>query len=201
MAIRHHIKVLIVDDDPQVCKAIGAILQESDYQVQTCTQGRAGLQASRKTSFDIALIDIMMPDLDGIELIQRIKAEDSRIALVLMTAAPDLPTATEAMRLGARDYIAKPFQQDQLLTAIERLAREMGLIYTQEQELNRLIGQRIRQERLKQDLTLRQLSERSDLTTSQLSQVELGKNAASVWALARIGGALGKQLSQLLEGL
>ena len=127
--------------------------------------------------------------------------EEPRVAPVVMTAYPDIQTAAETMRLGCRDYLTKPFREEQLLLAIERVSQEMGLIYTNEQELNRLIGQRIRQERLKQSLTLRQLSERSELTTSQLSQVELGKNAASVWALARISGSLGKQLCELLAGL
>ncbi|MBP7934606.1 MAG: response regulator [Phycisphaerae bacterium] len=201
MAVRHHIKVLVVDDDPQVCKTVGKILQENDYQVQTYTQPRQALQAVRKTPFDIALIDIKMPDVNGVELVEKIRGEDDRVATVVMTAFPDVQSAAETMRLGARDYITKPFSAEQLLAAIERIAQELGLIYTNEHELNRLIGQRIRQERLKQSLTLRQLSERSELTTSQLSQVELGKNAASVWALARISGALGKQLCELIGGL
>ncbi|HOW73568.1 MAG TPA: response regulator [Phycisphaerae bacterium] len=201
MAVRHHIKVLVVDDDPQVCKTVGKILQENNYQVQTYTQPRQALQAVRKTPFDIALIDIKMPDVNGVELVEKIRGEDDRVAALVMTAFPDVQSAAETMRLGARDYITKPFSAEQLLAAIERIAQELGLIYTNEHELNRLIGQRIRQERLKQSLTLRQLSERSELTTSQLSQVELGKNAASVWALARISGALGKQLCELIGGL
>lgn len=201
MAVRHHIKVLVVDDDPQVCKTVGKILQENNYQVQSFTQPRQSLQAVRKTPFDIGLIDIKMPDLSGVELVEKIKAEDDRVALLVMTAYPDVQSAAETMRLGARDYITKPFSEEQLLAAVERIAQEQGLIYTNEQDLNRLIGQRIRRERLKQSLTLRQLSERSDLTTSQLSQVELGKNAASLWALARISGALGRQLCELLAGL
>lgn len=201
MAVRHHIKVLVVDDDPQVCKTVGKILQENDYQVQTFTQPRQALQAVRKTPFDVALVDIKMPEITGVELVEKIKGEDERVACVVMTAYPDVQSATETMRLGAKDYVTKPFNEEQLLGALERIAKELGLIYTNEQELNRLIGQRIRQERLKQSLTLRQLSERSELTTSQLSQVELGKNAASVWALARISGSLGKQLCELLNGL
>lgn len=201
MAVRHHIKVLVVDDDPQVCKTVGKILQENNYQVQTYTQPRQALQAVRKTPFDIALIDIKMPDVNGVELVEKMRGEDDRVAALVMTAFPDVQSAAETMRLGARDYITKPFSAEQLLAAIERIAQELGLIYTNEHELNRLIGQRIRQERLKQSLTLRQLSERSELTTSQLSQVELGKNAASVWALARISGALGKQLCELIGGL
>lgn len=201
MAVRHHIKVLVVDDDQQVCKTVGMILQENGYHVQSYTQPRQAIQAVRKAPFDIALIDIKMPDMNGLELVEKIKEEDPRVATIVMTAYPDIQTAAETMRLGSRDYITKPFREEQLLTSVERIAQELGLIYTNEQELNRLIGQRIRQERLKQSLTLRQLSERSELTTSQLSQVELGKNAASVWALARISGSLGKQLCELLGGL
>lgn len=201
MAVRHHIKVLVVDDDPQVCKTVGMILKDHGYAVQAFSQPRQALQAVRKSPFDVAIIDIKMPDLNGLELVEKIKAEDPRIAPIVMTAYPDVQTAAETMRLGSRDYITKPFREEQLLASVERIAHEMGLIYTNEQELNRLIGQRIRQERLKQGLTLRQLSERSELTTSQLSQVELGKNAASVWALARISGSLGKQLCELLAGL
>ena len=201
MAVRHHIKVLVVDDDPQVCKTVGKILQEHNYQVQAYMQSRQALQAVRKTPFDIALVDIKMPDVNGIELVEKIRAEDDRVASVVMTAFPDVQSAAETMRLGARDYITKPFTAEQLLASIERISQELGLIYTNEHELNRLIGQRIRQERLRQSLTLRQLSERSELTTSQLSQVELGKNAASIWALARITGSLGKQVCELLAGL
>jgi DNA-binding NtrC family response regulator len=201
MAVRYHIKVLVVDDDPEVCKTVGKILQENNYQVRTFTQPRQALQAVRKTPFDMGLIDIKMPDVTGVELVEKIKGEDARLATIVMTAYPDVQSAAETMRLGARDYITKPFSEEQLLGAVERVAKEMGLIYTSEPELNRLIGQRIRQERLRQSLTLRQLSERAELTTSQLSQVELGKNAASIWALARISGSLGKQLCALLSGL
>jgi len=201
MAVRHHIKVLVVDDDSQVCKTVGKMLQENNYQVQTYTQPRQALQAVRKTPFDIGVIDIKMPDVSGVELVEKIKAEDDRVAMLVMTAYPDVQSAAETMRLGVRDYITKPFSEEQLLGSVERIAKELGLIYTCEHDLNRLIGQRLRRERLKQSLTLRQLSQRAELTTSQLSQVELGKNAASLWALARICGALGKQLSEMLTGL
>ncbi len=201
MPVRHHIKVLVVDDDQQVCKTVTMMLQEHGYMVQSFNNPRQALQAVRKKPFDIALVDIKMPDLNGLELIERLKGDDPRVAVVVMTAYPDVQSAAETMRLGSRDYITKPFREEQLLAAVERVAQDLGLIYTNEHELNKLIGQRIRQERLKQSLTLRVLSERSELTTSQLSQVELGKNAASVWALARISGSLGKQLCELLDGL
>ena len=142
-----------------------------------------------------------MPDLDGIAVTDQIKKLDQRIACIMMTAYPDLETATAAMRAGCRDYIAKPFKQEELLETVDRTCCAIGLIYTNEVELNRQIGQRIRQARMENNMTLRQLSELTELTTSQLSQVELGKNAASIWALARISSALGYQLSGLLRGL
>jgi FixJ family two-component response regulator len=149
----------------------------------------------------VALIDIHLPGASGVELMEHLRSMGSRPAMIVMTAYPDVESAAETMRSGSRDYLVKPFRADQLIAAVERICREMGLVYTTEQELNRLIGQRIRRERQKLSLTLRDLADRTELTTSQLSQVELGKNAASLWALARISNALGHQLSGLLRGL
>ena len=105
------------------------------------------------------------------------------------------------MRRGACDYLAKPFKSDELIATVDRACVRMGIIYTEEKELNRLVGQRIRRHRLSRCLTLALLGDRSSLTTSQISQVELGKNATSIWALARICNSLGLRLSELLSGL
>ncbi|MCG3136318.1 MAG: Regulator of RpoS [Phycisphaerae bacterium] len=199
--IRKHIKVLIVDDEPEVCRTVGLLLEHSGYQVVTSCNPSEGIQLVSQESFHLAMIDLKMPDMDGIDVIEQFKRIDERINCIMMTAYPDLETATAAMRAGARDYVTKPFKQDELLGAVDRACRAMGLVYTNETELNSQIGQRIREARLNRNMTLRQLSELTELTTSQLSQVELGKNAASIWALARISSALGYQLSVLLRGL
>lgn len=201
MAVRHHVKVLVVDDDPTICKTVGLLLEEHGYAPRTFTSPEEALEAADKESFQIALVDLRMPSMDGVEVVERLKNIDERTSCIVLTAYPDLDSATETMRRGSCDYIPKPFKQDELVAAVERACRKMGIIYTNETELNKLIGQRIRQERLRQNLTLRQLSDRTDLTTSQLSQVELGKNAASIWALARISNSLGLQVSELLMGL
>jgi len=201
MGIRHHIKVLVVDDDASVCKTVSLILKEHGYHVDAYTSSREALRAVRRRAYDIALVDLKMPDMNGLELVEKIREEDDHVSPIVMTAYPDVDSAAQMMRLGSRDYITKPFREEDLLSSVERVAHDMGLIYTSESDLNRLIGTRIREERLRQRLTLRQLSERAELTTSQLSQVELGKNAASLWALARICSGLGKQISELLAGL
>lgn len=201
MAVRHHIRVLVIDDDPSICKTVGLLLEDHGYSPRTFTSADEALAAANEESFQIALIDLRMPEMDGAEVVEKLKAIDERMSCIVMTAYPDLDSATETMRRGSCDYIAKPFKQEELVASVDRACQRMGIIYTDEHELNRLIGQRIRSHRLNQNLTLRQLSDRTDLTTSQLSQVELGKNAASVWALARISNALGLQVSELLGGL
>ena len=201
MGVRHHIKVLVIDDDPSICKTVGLLLEDHGYSPRTYTDPDDALAAAEKESFQIALIDLRMPAMDGVEVVERLKNIDERMSCIVMTAYPDLDSATETMRRGTCDYIAKPFKQDELISSIDRACLRMGIIYTDETELNRLIGQRIRSHRLSQNLTLRQLSDRTDLTTSQLSQVELGKNAASIWALARISNSLGLQVSELMTGL
>lgn len=199
--VRNHIKILVVDDDPSVCETVAALLERNGFQVQTMGDPQAATELAIQESFHLILVDLKMPEMDGIKVVSRIKEVDHRVGCIIMTAYPDMETAAAAMRAGCCDYITKPFKQDELLQAVDRACKAMGLIYTDEGELNRLIGERIRRARLSQTMTLRQLSELTQLTTSQLSQVELGKNAASVWALARVSGALGYQMSKLLQGV
>jgi DNA-binding NtrC family response regulator len=192
---------MVIDDDSSVCKTVGLLLEDHGYRPRTFTNAEQAIEAADEESYQIALVDLRMPKVDGADVVERLKDIDPRMCVLVMTAYPDLDSATETMRRGATDYIAKPFKQEDLIAAVDRACQKLGLIYTSEGELNKLIGQRIRAERLRQNLTLRQLSDRTDLTTSQLSQVELGKNAASIWALARIANSLGLRVSVLLSGL
>lgn len=201
MAVRHHVKVLVIDDDPSMCKTVGLLLEDHGYNPHTFTNPVDALKIAEDESFQVALVDLHMPAMNGVEMVEKLKQIDKRMSCIVMTANPNLDSATETMRKGSCDYIVKPFKQEELVSAVDRACRHMGVIYTGEHELNRLIGQRIRSHRLSQNLTLRQLSDRTDLTTSQLSQVERGKNAASMWALARICNSFSLHISQLLEGL
>ena len=144
MAVRHHIKVLVVDDDPSVCKTVGLLLEDHGYRPRTYTEADKALEAADEESCQIALVDLRMPKVDGVEVVERLKEIDPRMSIIVMTAYPDLDSATETMRRGATDYISKPFNQDELIAAVDRCCQKLGLIYTSEGELNKLIGQRIR---------------------------------------------------------
>ncbi|MCH7720608.1 MAG: response regulator [Planctomycetes bacterium] len=201
MAVQHHIKVLVVDKSPSICDAFGTVLKEGGFCPRPCSDSEAAVAAAEAESFPIAVVDLEVSPITGLDLLARLKKSNERMSCLVTTEHPSLKLAVQAMRAGASDYLVKPVRHDDLADAVDRACQALGLVYTNEGQLNRLIGQRIRAERLAQNLTLRQLSDRTDLTTSQLSQVELGKNAASLWALARISNSLGQPVHVLLDGL
>ena len=201
MNVSHHIKVLIVDDDPSICKTVGLLLEDHGFDPRMFTHPDDALKIAEEEFFQIALVDLCMPAMDGVELVLKLKQIDNRMSCIVMTDYPDLESAIDAMRNGSCDYIAKPFKHDDLLSAVYNACRCMGIVYTGKHELYCLIGQCVRSHRRTQKITLRQLSDRAKLTKSQISQIELGKNAASIWALARISNSLGLKISQLFIGL
>ena len=201
MASRDHIRVMVVDDEAAVGKTIELILETEGFKVQMFNDATKALEAAKKTVYQLAVVDIKMPQMGGVEFIRRLQEADPNVGTIIMTGYPAIDTARQAMRDGAYDYITKPFRQEEIVEAVERVCREKGLIYGNEDELNTLIGARIRGYRQGLKLTLREVSAKTKLTTSQISQVELGKNAASLWALARISTALKVGLPDLVQDL
>src|SRR3990170_6734461 len=154
--------ILVVDDDPGVRDAFRLIL-EDHYEVLDAPDGPQALEVLRAAQVDLVLLDIRLPEMDGIEVLERIKAIDEGLEVVLVTAVKTVRTAVAAMKLGAFDYLTKPFEEDELLTVIGRalakrsLEREVTflrseLARTQDtddivgqhpsmQQLHRLIGQ------------------------------------------------------------
>ena len=199
--VRNHIKILVIDDDERVCNTVKTLLQRNGFQVRTTCSPRKGVQLASQESFHIALIDLKMQEMDGLEVIVRITEADHYIACMLTTASPNLDTASAALRAGCKDYLTKPFKQEELLAAVDRTCRLMGLIYTDERELNKLIVRRIRHARLGKTMSLRELPHFTHLTPHQFLPVTPDTNAAPVCVVARISAALGYQISKLLEGL
>ena len=194
-------RLLAVEDERELAKQIAEALRAAGYAVDVAHDGEEGHYLGEVEPYDAVILDLGLPKIDGLSVLKRWREAGRDMPVLILTARDRWHEKVEGFDSGADDYVAKPFKQEELLAAIDRICRVMGLIYTVESELNRLIGHRIRQARLGKKMTLRQLSQLTELTTSQLSQVELGKNAASIWALARISNSLGLQVSELLAGL
>ena len=101
-------RVLIVDDERLIRWSLEQTLEKAGYEVQTSENGATALVAAREEAPDLVLLDLKLPDLDGIELLRQLKAMHPDTQVVIMTAYADVSTAVEAMRLGAYDYVAKP---------------------------------------------------------------------------------------------
>ncbi|HEX8138466.1 MAG TPA: sigma-54 dependent transcriptional regulator [Pyrinomonadaceae bacterium] len=116
--------ILVVDDEKGQREILEMILTTAGYDVTTASSGEAALKFTRERRFDLALTDLKMTGMDGIELLQHLVAQDSSIIVILLTAHGSIDSAKEALKRGAYDYLQKPFERDQLLETINRaLAR------------------------------------------------------------------------------
>jgi DNA-binding NtrC family response regulator len=118
--------VLVVDDEPGVRASVRAIL-DGRCEVLEATDGSAALDAVRTRDVDVCLLDVRLPGIGGIEVLQRIKRLDPGVAVVLVTAVRTLRTAVEAMKLGAYDYLTKPFPVEELRGVVQRALEHRAL--------------------------------------------------------------------------
>jgi DNA-binding response OmpR family regulator len=181
--------VLVVDDDEGVVDFIATLLEKDGFEVGRVTDPTQ-VEEALKDGYHIAVLDLMMPKLDGLEVLKRIRSVDSDLAVIMATGHPSLETAVSAMKLDAVDYIRKPFAPEELRAAVDRIIQRKGLLRSPEELLNRHIGETIRNLRKERDLTLKQLARRTSLSVSLLSQIERAESSASIGSLYRIASAL-----------
>lgn len=112
-------KILVVDDDQDICLMLTKFLAKHQYVVHTAFTGEEALIQLRAYQFDLILCDFKLPDLTGIELLQKIKVLNSKVAVIIITGYSDVKTAVETFRFGASDYITKPLYPDELLASIQ----------------------------------------------------------------------------------
>src|SRR3990170_581421 len=112
--------ILLIDDDDSLRRVMEFSLTESGYRVQTTASGEEGLRLFEKDSFDAVITDITMPGMNGMEVLAKIRQQDARLPVVIITAYGTIESAVEAMKQGAFDYITKPFNRDELRLTLER---------------------------------------------------------------------------------
>src|SRR5262250_2929951 len=112
--------ILVVDDEKSQREILELILTEEGYEVTTAASGEAAIKFAKDKRFDLALTDLKMTGMDGIELLQHLLALDSSIIVILLTAHGSIESAKEALRRGAFDYLQKPFDREALLQTIKR---------------------------------------------------------------------------------
>jgi two-component system response regulator FixJ len=119
----HRGKVYVIDDDEAMRDSLDFLLAAADFQVSLFETALDFLDALPTLDFGCVVSDVRMPDIDGIELLKRLKAGGSLFPVVIMTGHGDVPLAVEAMKLGAMDFLEKPFEDDRLIGMIEAALR------------------------------------------------------------------------------
>ncbi len=120
--------ILIVDDDEVMLKTLSDVLKKRGYEVFSVGSGNGALSMIKKNIIDLILLDMRLPDIDGLEVLKKIKEFDTEILVIMMTAYSDIQTAVSAIKSGAYDYINKPFELDELKLLIEKGLETKSLI-------------------------------------------------------------------------
>ena len=117
-------KILVIDDEPSIVKLVAAYLKPEGYQVLTATDGPSGLKAARTFKPDLVILDIMLPGMDGIELLSRLRRE-SDVYVILLTARTEETDKIVGLSVGADDYVTKPFSPRELTARVKAALRRI----------------------------------------------------------------------------
>ena len=153
------VKVLVIDDEKVVVDSVNKILTDEGYDVTTNLSGRDGLTEALHADYDIVLTDIRMPDIGGMKVLRDIKRSKPSLPVIMITGYASVQSSVQAMKLGAADYVEKPFTPDQLIKAVDTALETAA---SQEPESQELIH---KQEMIK---VLEKASSDSDFFTSLL---------------------------------
>jgi DNA-binding NtrC family response regulator len=121
-------RILIVDDEEIVIRSCLRILAGDEFQVESVQDGREALKKIEENPYDVVILDIMMPNIDGLEVLRRVKETHPNVDVIMITGLSQVDTAVQAMKLGAFDYISKPFEPDELKLVVYRALERRRLL-------------------------------------------------------------------------
>jgi len=199
MTGKQQLNVLVVDRDEGSTAELKNFLTDDGYQVQTLADPAQVVAEIKKGRFQLVLLDVSPPEMERVELLQQIRSVDSDLCVIAMTSLPSVEIAVRTLKHQAFDYIQKPLEMDELREVIRAAIREKGLLVDLETRLNQVVGTRLREKRTAAGLTLKQLANRTGLSVSLISQIELGKSAASMSTLHKLATALQVRMTYFFE--
>lgn len=195
------VRILIMDDDLAVCDVLRRTLARDDFTVDVVSDGgkvEAQLQARQ---YHLILLDYVIPGLASEEVLGWVQKHQADAAIIVVTGYPSIDSALNCLRARTYDYLTKPFDLAKLQEVVQRCLESKGLLRLSEDALREALGFVIRERRKALGLTLAQLAQRTDVSLGYLSQIELGKNSASIETLYRISLGLGVKLADLFQAV
>ena len=199
MATKQRLDVLVVDGDEATTLELKDLLTEDGFQVHVLSDPARTVEEVRRGRYQLVLLDVSPPADRGVDLLQQIRTIDSDLCVIAMTALPTVEVAVRTLKHQAFDYLQKPIAAEEMRAVVQQAIREKGLLVDIETRLNQVVGHRLRERRKGLDLTLKQLANRTGLSVSLISQIELGKSAASMSTLHKLATALGIRMTYFFE--
>jgi len=139
-------RILVVDDDESIRRTITSILEEKGYTVDTAENGKEAIRKSKTKFYNLALIDIRLPDMEGTKLLTAMKETTPKMVKIIVTGYPSLHNAVEAVNSGADAYVLKPFNVEKTLKTIEeQLEKQKGARTYSEQKISEFIETRVKE--------------------------------------------------------
>ncbi len=121
-------RILVVDDEEIVIKSCLRIFEGEDYEIEAVQDGRDALRKIEEHPYDVIILDIMMPNIGGLEVLRRVKETHPDVDVIMVTGLSQIDTAVQAMKLGAFDYISKPFEPDEIRLVVQRALERRRLM-------------------------------------------------------------------------
>lgn len=195
------VRLLVIDDDAAICQLIRAGLACDQFTVDTVSDPTEIEAKLRQTTYHLILLDFVIPGVEPAQAFDWIKQYQPDANVIVVTGFPSMESALSSLRAHAYDYVTKPFQLDQLRAVVTRCLQARGLLRLSEEALREALGAVIRERRKSLSLTLSQMAQRTGISLGYLSQIELGKNSASIETLYRISLGLGLKMAELFQSV
>jgi len=200
------VRILVMDDDEAVCGVMQAALTPGDFKVDVVFEPSRMEDALRlaqveQKKYDVIILDYVIPGLDSERVLQWVKDYQPDASIIVVTAYPSIDSALSCLRARTYDYLTKPFQIAHLQRIVTRCLESKGLLRMSEDALKEALGAAIRERRKALGLTLAAMAERTKVSLGYLSQIELGKNSASIETLYKISLGLGIKMADLFQSI
>ncbi len=191
--------IVVLDDDADFRQYIDGVLQAEGHDVRVVATPEAFFASCEASLPDVALLDIKMGRHSGEEVLEEIRKRWTRLCVIVVTGYPSMDSMRQTFKQDVFDYLAKPFGLEELRASLGQAAKAFGLGQRPQDRLRTELGRQIRVARTERDWTLKELSEASGVSVSQLSSIERGSHLPSIESLLSVASALGRQPSAWFE--
>lgn len=195
------IHILILDDEEPICNVIRSALEQDAFRVNAVSDPSRMEAALRSRPYHVVILDYVIPGLQSEQVLEWVREYQPDASIIVVTGYPSIDSALTCLRARTYDYVTKPFQIGHLQRIVRRCLENKGLLRLSEAALRESLGTAIRDRRKALNLTLAQMAQRTNVSLGYLSQIELGKNSASIDTLYRICLGLGIKMSELFQNI